>query len=310
MLEVYSELNSFPFLQEDYRQKLEQKRLARELESKLKALEAEKAEAVAAKMAAEEAAKAASKTRDNKKDEEEAKNLEEQAARNKQILDDAAKEAKLRVDLFNLKKANKQLEREKLRLEQESRDEKEKLEADKARLEAQLKEKEELEADKARLEAQLKEKERELKESEARRVASAEASADTTGIEDDVDSDVGLASTDELMAGAAAASLPPPTNPTSAEGSSTRPTTPEPPSTTTSESDPTVGEKLAELAVMVATSEATMAAVDKTASTGSTSALDSSISELGMDAFPDIPEEGEEDYDFRFSQLSDFSQKN
>ena len=307
MLEVYSELNSFPFLQEDYRQKLEQKRLARELESKLKALEAEKAEAVAAKIAAEEAAKAASKTRDNKKDEEEAKNLEEQAARNKQILDDAAKEAKLRVDLFNLKKANKQLEREKLRLEQESRDEKEKLEADKARLEAQLKEKEQLEADKARLEAQLKEKERELKESEARRVA--EASADTTGIEDDVDSDVGLASTDELMAGAAAASLPPPTNPTSAEGSSTRPTTPEPPSTTTSESDPTVGEKLAELAVMVATSEATMAAVDKTASTGSTSALDSSISELGMDAFPDIPEEGEEDYDFRFSQLSDFSQK-
>ena len=309
MLEVYSELNSFPFLQEDYRQKLEQKRLARELESKLKALEAEKAEAVAAKIAAEEAAKAASKTRDNKKDEEEAKNLEEQAARNKQILDDAAKEAKLRVDLFNLKKANKQLEREKLRLEQESRDEKEKLEADKARLEAQLKEKEELlEADKARLEAQLQEKERELKESEARRVASAEASADTIGIEDDVDSDVGLASTDELMAGAA--SLPPPTNPTSAEGSSTRPTTPEPPSTTTSESDPTVGEKLAELAVMVATSEATMAAVDKTASTGSTSALDSSISELGMDAFPDIPEEGDEDYDFRFSQLSDFSQKN
>ena len=309
MLEVYSELNSFPFLQEDYRQKLEQKRLARELESKLKALEVEKAEAVAAKMAAEEAAKAASKTRDNKKDEEEAKNLEEQAARNKQILDDAAKEAKLRVDLFNLKKANKQLEREKLRLEQESRDEKEKLEADKARLEAQLKEKEELlEADKARLEAQLQEKERELKESESRRVA--EASADTIGIEDDVDSDVGLASTDELMAGAAAASLPPPTNPTSAEGSSTRPTTPEPPSTTTSESDPTVGEKLAELAVMVATSEATMAAVDKTASTGSTSALDSSISELGMDAFPDIPEEGDEDYDFRFSQLSDFSQKN
>ena len=308
MLEVYSELNSFPFLQEDYRQKLEQKRLARELESKLKALEAEKAEAVAAKIAAEEAAKAASKTRDNKTDEEEAKNLEEQAARNKQILDDAAKEAKLRVDLFNLKKANKQLEREKLRLEQESRDEKEKLEADKARLEAQLKEKEQLEADKARLEAQLQEKERELKESESRRVA--EASADTTGIEDDVDSDVGLASTDELMAGAAAASLPPPTNPTSAEGSSTRPTTPEPPSTTTSESDPTVGEKLAELAVMVATSEATMAAVDKTASTGSTSALDSSISELGMDAFPDIPEEGEEDYDFRFSQLSDFSQKN
>ena len=306
MLEVYSELNSFPFLQEDYRQKLEQKRLARELESKLKALEAEKAEAVAAKIAAEEAAKAASKTRDNKTDEEEAKNLEEQAARNKQILDDAAKEAKLRVDLFNLKKANKQLEREKLRLEQESRDEKEKLEADKARLEAQLKEKEELlEADKARLEAQLQEKERELKESESRRVA--EASADTIGIEDDVDSDVGLASTDELMAGAA--SLPPPTNPTSAEGSSTRPTTPEPPSTTTSESDPTVGEKLAELAVMVATSEATMAAVDKTASTGSTSALDSSISELGMDAFPDIPEEGEEDYDFRFSQLSDFSQK-
>ena len=285
---------------------MDQKRLARELESKLKALEAEKAEAVAAKMAAEEAAKAASKTRDNKKDEEEAKNLEEQAARNKQILDDAAKEAKLRVDLFNLKKANKQLEREKLRLEQESRDVKEKLEADKARLEAQLKEKEELlEADKARLEAQLQEKERELKESESRRVA--EASADTIGIEDDVDSDVGLASTDELMAGAA--SLPPPTNPTSAEGSSTRPTTPEPPSTTTSESDPTVGEKLAELAVMVATSEATMAAVDKTASTGSTSALDSSISELGMDAFPDIPEEGEEDYDFRFSQLSDFSQK-
>jgi myosin heavy subunit len=309
LLEVYSELNSFPFLQEDYRQKLEQKRLAREIENKLKTLEAEKAEAVAAKIAAEEAAKAASKTRDNKKDEEEAKNLEEQAARNKQILDDAAKEAKLRVDLFNLKKANKQLEREKLRLEQESRDEKEKLEADKARLEAQLKEKEQLEADKARLEAQLKEKERELKESEARRVASAEASADTIGIEDDVDSDVGLASTDELMAGAAAASLPPPTNPTSAEGSSTRPTTPEPPSTTTSESDPTVGEKLAELAVMVATSEATMAAVDKTASTGSTSALDSSISELGMDAFPDIPEEGEEDYDFRFSQLSDFSQK-
>lgn len=286
---------------------MDQKRLARELENKLKALEAEKAEAVAAKIAAEEAAKAASKTRDNKKDEEEAKNLEEQAARNKQILDDAAKEAKLRVDLFNLKKANKQLEREKLRLEQESRDEKEKLEADKARLEAQLKEKEQLEADKARLEAQLQEKERELKESESRRVA--EASADTTGIEDDVDSDVGLASTDELMAGAAAASLPPPTNPTSAEGSSTRPTTPEPPSTTTSESDPTVGEKLAELAVMVATSEATMAAVDKTASTGSTSALDSSISELGMDAFPDIPEEGDEDYDFRFSQLSDFSQK-
>ena len=285
---------------------MDQKRLARELENKLKALEAEKAEAVAAKIAAEEAAKAASKTRDNKKDEEEAKNLEEQAARNKQILDDAAKEAKLRVDLFNLKKANKQLEREKLRLEQESRDEKEKLEADKARLEAQLKEKEQLEADKARLEAQLQEKERELKESESRRVA--EASADTIGIEDDVDSDVGLASTDELMAGAA--SLPPPTNPTSAEGSSTRPTTPEPPSTTTSESDPTVGEKLAELAVMVATSEATMAAVDKTASTGSTSALDSSISELGMDAFPDIPEEGEEDYDFRFSQLSDFSQKN
>ena len=306
MLEVYSELNSFPFLQEDYRQKLEQKRKARELESKLKALEAEKAEAVAAKMASEEAAKAASKTRDNKKDEEEAKNLEEQAARNKQILDDAAKEAKLRVDLFNLKKANKQLEREKLRLEQESRDVKEKLEADKARLEAQLKEKEELlEADKARLEAQLQEKERELKESESRRVA--EASADTIGIEDDVDSDVGLASTDELMAGAA--SLPPPTNPTSAEGSSTRRTTPETPSKTTSESDPTVGEKLAELAVMVATSEATMAAVDKTASTGSTSALDSSISELGMDAFPDIPEEGEEDYDFRFSQLSDFSQK-
>ena len=305
MLEVYSELNSFPFLQEDYRQKLEQKRLTRELENKLKTLEAEKAEAVAAKITAEEAAKAASKTRDNKKDEEEAKNLEEQAARNKQILDDAAKEAKLRVDLFNLKKANKQLEREKLRLEQESRDEKEKLEADKARLEAQLKEKEQLEADKARLEAQLQEKERELKESESRRVA--EASADTIGIEDDVDSDVGLASTDELMAGAA--SLPPPTNPTSAEGSSTRPTTPEPPSTTTSESDPTVGEKLAELAVMVATSEATMAAVDKTASTGSTSALDSSISELGMDAFPDIPEEGEEDYDFRFSQLSDFSQK-
>ena len=287
---------------------MDQKRLARELENKLKALEAEKAEAVAAKIAAEEAAKAASKTRDNKNDEEEAKNLEEQAARNKQILDDAAKEAKLRVDLFNLKKANKQLEREKLRLEQESRDEKEKLEADKARLEAQLKEKEQLEADKARLEAQLQEKERELKESEARRVASAEASADTIGIEDDVDSDVGLASTDELMAGAA--SLPPPTNPTSAEGSSTRPTTPEPPSTTTSESDPTVGEKLAELAVMVATSEATMAAVDKTASTGSTSALDSSISELGMDAFPDIPEEGDEDYDFRFSQLSDFSQKN
>ena len=285
---------------------MDQKRLARELENKLKALEAEKAEAVAAKIAAEEAAKAASKTRDNKKDEEEAKNLEEQAARNKQILDDAAKEAKLRVDLFNLKKANKQLEREKLRLEQESRDEKEKLEADKARLEAQLKEKEQLEADKARLEAQLQEKERELKESESRRVA--EASADTIGIEDDVDSDVGLASTDELMAGAA--SLPPPTNPTSAEGSSTRPTTPEPPSTTTSESDPTVGEKLAELAVMVATSEATMAAVDKTASTGSTSALDSSISELGMDAFPDIPEEGDEDYDFRFSQLSDFSQKN
>ena len=284
---------------------MDQKRLARELEIKLKALEAEKAEAVAAKIAAEEAAKAASKTRDNKNDEEEAKNLEEQAARNKQILDDAAKEAKLRVDLFNLKKANKQLEREKLRLEQESRDEKEKLEADKARLEAQLKEKEQLEADKARLEAQLQEKERELKESESRRVA--EASADTIGIEDDVDSDVGLASTDELMAGAA--SLPPPTNPTSAEGSSTRPTTPEPPSTTTSESDPTVGEKLAELAVMVATSEATMAAVDKTASTGSTSALDSSISELGMDAFPDIPEEGEEDYDFRFSQLSDFSQK-
>ena len=284
---------------------MDQKRLARELENKLKALEAEKAEAVAAKIAAEEAAKAASKTRDNKNDEEEAKNLEEQAARNKQILDDAAKEAKLRVDLFNLKKANKQLEREKLRLEQESRDEKEKLEADKARLEAQLKEKEQLEADKARLEAQLQEKERELKESESRRVA--EASADTIGIEDDVDSDVGLASTDELMAGAA--SLPPPTNPTSAEGSSTRPTTPEPPSTTTSESDPTVGEKLAELAVMVATSEATMAAVDKTASTGSTSALDSSISELGMDAFPDIPEEGEEDYDFRFSQLSDFSQK-
>ena len=306
MLEVYSELNSFPFLQEDYRKKLEQKRLAQELENKLKALEAEKAEAVAAKIAAEEAAKAASKTRDNKKDEEEAKNLEEQAARNKQILDDAAKEAKLRVDLFNLKKANKQLEREKLRLEQESRDVKEKLEADKARLEAQLKEKEELlEADKARLEAQLQEKERELKESESRRVA--EASADTIGIEDDVDSDVGLASTDELMAGAA--SLPPPTNPTSAEGSSTRPTTPETPSTTTLESDPTVGEKLAELAVMVATSEATMAAVDKTASTGSTSALDSSISELGMDAFPDIPEEGEEDYDFRFSQLSDFSQK-
>ena len=284
---------------------MDQKRLARELENKLKALEAEKAEAVAAKIAAEEAAKAASKTRDNKTDEEEAKNLEEQAARNKQILDDAAKEAKLRVDLFNLKKANKQLEREKLRLEQESRDEKEKLEADKARLEAQLKEKEQLEADKARLEAQLQEKERELKESESRRVA--EASADTIGIEDDVDSDVGLASTDELMAGAA--SLPPPTNPTSAEGSSTRLTTPEPPSTTTSESDPTVGEKLAELAVMVATSEATMAAVDKTASTGSTSALDSSISELGMDAFPDIPEEGEEDYDFRFSQLSDFSQK-
>jgi myosin heavy subunit len=306
LLEVYSELNSFPFLQEDYREKMDQKRLARELENKLKALEAEKAEAVAAKIAAEEAAKAASKTRDNKKDEEEAKNLEEQAARNKQILDDAAKEAKLRVDLFNLKKANKQLEREKLRLEQESRDEKEKLEADKARLEAQLKEKEQLEADKARLEAQLQEKERELKESESRRVA--EASADTIGIEDDVDSDVGLASTDELMAGAA--SLPPPTNPTSAEGSSTRPTTPEPPSTTTSESDPTVGEKLAELAVMVATSEATMAAVDKTASTGSTSALDSSISELGMDAFPDIPEEGDEDYDFRFSQLSDFSQKN
>ena len=285
---------------------MDQKRLARELQNKLKALEAENAEAVAAKIAAEEAAKAASKTRDNKKDEEEAKNLEEQAARNKQILDDAAKEAKLRVDLFNLKKANKQLEREKLRLEQESRDEKEKLEADKARLEAQLKEKEQLEADKARLEAQLQEKERELKESESRRVA--EASADTIGIEDDVDSDVGLASTDELMAGVA--SLPPPTNPTSAEGSSTRPTTPEPPSTTTSESDPTVGEKLAELAVMVATSEATMAAVDKTASTGSTSALDSSISELGMDAFPDIPEEGDEDYDFRFSQLSDFSQKN
>ena len=285
---------------------MDQKRLARELENKLKALEAEKAEAVAAKIAAEEAAKAASKTRDNKKDEEEAKNLEEQAARNKQILDDAAKEAKLRVDLFNLKKANKQLEREKLRLEQESRDVKEKLEADKARLEAQLKEKEELlEADKARLEAQLQEKERELKESESRRVA--EASVDTIGIEDDVDSDVGLASTDELMAGVA--SLPPPTNPTSAEGSSTRPTTPETPSKTPSESDPTVGEKLAELAVMVATSEATMAAVDKTASTGSTSALDSSISELGMDAFPDIPEEGEEDYDFRFSQLSDFSQK-
>ena len=301
MLEVYSELNSFPFLQEDYRQKLEQKRLARELESKLKALEAEKAEAVAAKIAAEEAAKKKEEDEDKKAMEK----LEEEAAKNREILAHTQKEANIRVDLYKLKLAHQKLAREKAELERKRQEEREQLEADKARLEAQLKEKEQLEADKARLEAQLQEKERELKESESRRVA--EASADTIGIEDDVDSDVGLASTDELMAGAA--SLPPPTNPTSAEGSSTRPTTPEPPSTTTSESDPTVGEKLAELAVMVATSEATMAAVDKTASTGSTSALDSSISELGMDAFPDIPEEGEEDYDFRFSQLSDFSQK-
>ena len=302
MLEVYSELNSFPFLQEDYRQKLEQKRLARELESKLKALEAEKAEAVAAKTAAEEAAKKKEEDEDKKAMEK----LEEEAAKNREILAHTQKEANIRVDLYKLKLAHQKLAREKAELERKRQEEREQLEADKARLEAQLKEKEQLEADKARLEAQLQEKERELKESESRRVA--EASADTIGIEDDVDSDVGLASTDELMAGAA--SLPPPTNPTSAEGSSTRPTTPEPPSTTTSESDPTVGEKLAELAVMVATSEATMAAVDKTASTGSTSALDSSISELGMDAFPDIPEEGDEDYDFRFSQLSDFSQKN
>ena len=301
MLEVYSELNSFPFLQEDYRQKLEQKRLARELESKLKALEAEKAEAVAAKIAAEEAAKKKEEDEDKKAMEK----LEEEAAKNREILAHTQKEANIRVDLYKLKLAHQKLAREKAELERKRQEEREQLEADKARLEAQLKEKEELEAENARLEAQLQEKERELKESESRRVA--EASADTIGIEDDVDSDVGLASTDELMAGVA--SLPPPTNPTSAEGSSTRPTTPEPPSTTTSESDPTVGEKLAELAVMVATSEATMAAVDKTASTGSTSALDSSISELGMDAFPDIPEEGEEDYDFRFSQLSDFSQK-
>lgn len=302
MLEVYSELNSFPFLQEDYRQKLEQKRLARELESKLKALEAEKAEAVAAKIAAEEAAKKKEEDEDKKAMEK----LEEEAAKNREILAHTQKEANIRVDLYKLKLAHQKLAREKAELERKRQEEREQLEADKAQLEAQLKkEKEQLEADNARLEAQLQEKERELKESESRRVA--EASADTIGIEDDVDSDVGLASTDELMAGAA--SLPPPTNPTSAEGSSTRPTTPEPPSTTTSESDPTVGEKLAELAVMVATSEATMAAVDKTASTGSTSALDSSISELGMDAFPDIPEEGEEDYDFRFSQLSDFSQK-
>ena len=304
MLEVYSELNSFPFLQEDYRQKLEQKRLARELESKLKALEAEKAEAVAAKIAAEEAAKKKEEDEDKKAMEK----LEEEAAKNREILAHTQKEVNIRVDLYKLKLAHQKLAREKAELERKRQEEREQLEADKAQLEAQLKkEKEQLEADNARLEAQLQEKERELKESESRRVA--EASADTIGIEDDVDSDVGLASTDELMAGAAAASLPPPTNPTSAEGSSTRPTTPEPPSTTTSESDPTVGEKLAELAVMVATSEATMAAVDKTASTGSTSALDSSISELGMDAFPDIPEEGEEDYDFRFSQLSDFSQK-
>ena len=305
MLEVYSELNSFPFLQEDYRQKLEQKRLARELESKLKALEAEKAEAVAAKIAAEEAAKKKEEDEDKKAMEK----LEEEAAKNREILAHTQKEVNIRVDLYKLKLAHQKLAREKAELERKRQEEREQLEADKAQLEAQLKkEKEQLEADNARLEAQLQEKERELKESESRRVA--EASADTIGIEDDVDSDVGLASTDELMAGAAAASLPPPTNPTSAEGSSTRPTTPEPPSTTTSESDPTVGEKLAELAVMVATSEATMAAVDKTASTGSTSALDSSISELGMDAFPDIPEEGDEDYDFRFSQLSDFSQKN
>lgn len=132
---------------------------------------------------------------------------------------------------------------------------------------------------------------------------------DPSDVNDEPDFD--LASNPELVS-AAAASQPPSTEPPSTEGPSSAPsTTPEPPAKTTSQADPTVKEKLAQLAVDIAGSEAAKAVVARVASTGSTSslALDCSISELGIDHFvtdelTTIPEAEEADYSFRFLQFS------
>ena len=105
----------------------------------------------------------------------------------------------------------------------------------------------------------------------------------------DDDDDAVLASTPELLAASLAPAPAPP-----AEASV----------------DPAVRRELADLAVGLASSQASRAAVERVASTGSANipSLDRSVSELGMDDLDDIPEADEADYSFRFSQFSGDSQ--
>ena len=105
----------------------------------------------------------------------------------------------------------------------------------------------------------------------------------------DDEDDAVLASTPELLAASLAPAPAPP-----AEASV----------------DTAVRRELADLAVGLASSQASRAAVERVALTGSANipSLDRSVSELGMDDLDDIPEADEADYSFRFSQFSGDSQ--
>ena len=100
----------------------------------------------------------------------------------------------------------------------------------------------------------------------------------------DDDDDAVLASTPELLAASLAPAPAPPAK---------------------ASVDPAVRRELTDLAVGLASSQASRAAVERVASTGS---ANRSVSELGMDDLDDIPEADEADYSFRFSQFSGDSQ--
>ena len=139
------------------------------------------------------------------------------------------------------------------------------------------------------LKFKIEQLERELAKITKKEPGPGQADEDPSDDAADDDDDAVLASTPELLAASLAPAPAPP-----AEASV----------------DPAVRRELADLAVGLASSQASRAAVERVASTGSANipSLDRSVSELGMDDLDDIPEADEADYSFRFSQFSGDSQ--
>ena len=139
------------------------------------------------------------------------------------------------------------------------------------------------------LKFKIEQLERELAKITKKEPGPGQADEDPSDDAADDDDDAVLASTPELLAASLAPAPAPP-----AEASV----------------DTAVRRELADLAVGLASSQASRAAVERVASTGSANipSLDRSVSELGMDDLDDIPEADEADYSFRFSQFSGDSQ--